>query len=147
HRRQRAGVLPVSAVGAAARHARRHGGSRGVREGARRARLGHPRHGRAVAGPPVRGAVHPGRPRDPVLARTEVLMHVSHDLGVWVGALLTLFIFSFLFRDNPLYKFAEHLFVGVSAGYNIVLNYWTVIDSNLIQPLGQALHGTGSHPE
>jgi len=32
------------------------------------------------------------------------------------GALLTIFTFSFLYKDNPLYKFAEHLVVGVSAG-------------------------------
>ena len=43
--------------------------------------------------------------------------HVSGDFGVWCAALLTLFIFSFLYKDNPFYKFAEHLFVGVSAGY------------------------------
>src|SRR6185295_12222843 len=65
-------------------------------------------------------------------------MHPSHDLGIWIGALLTLFIFSFLYKDNPFYKFAEHLFVGVSAGYYIILNYWTVIVPNLIQPLGRA---------
>ena len=31
--------------------------------------------------------------------------------------LLTIAIFSFLWKDNPIYKFAEHLVVGVSAGY------------------------------
>lgn len=65
-------------------------------------------------------------------------MSVTPDLGVWVAALLTLFIFSFLFKDNPLYKFAEHLFVGVSAGYYIVLNFWTVIIPNLYDPLMKA---------
>jgi hypothetical protein len=59
----------------------------------------------------------------------------SHDLGVWLAALLTLFVFSFLYKDNPLYKFAEHLFVGVSAGYYIVLNFWTVVIPNLWDPL------------
>lgn len=34
-----------------------------------------------------------------------------------VAALLTLSTFSFLYKDNPFYKFAEHLVVGVSAGY------------------------------
>lgn len=68
-------------------------------------------------------------------------MNVTHDLGIWVGALLTLCIFSFLYKDNPLYKFAEHLFVGVSAGYYIVLNYWTVIDANLLSPLRAAFGG------
>jgi len=70
-------------------------------------------------------------------------MSLSHDVGIWVGAMLTLFIFSFMYKDNPLYKFAEHLFVGVSAGYYIILNYWTVIEPNLITPLVKAFHGHG----
>jgi len=70
-------------------------------------------------------------------------LHISSDFGIWCGALLTLFIFSFLYKDNPLYKFAEHLFVGVSAGYYIILNYWTVIYPNLLQPLNKAFQGQG----
>ncbi len=38
-------------------------------------------------------------------------------ITVWIGAIVTIGIFSFLWRDNPLYRFMEHLFVGVSAGY------------------------------
>jgi len=68
-------------------------------------------------------------------------MSLTQDFGVWVAAVLTLFIFSFLYKDNPLYKFAEHLFVGVSAGYYIVLNYWTVIIANLYDPLMKAFTG------
>ena len=70
-------------------------------------------------------------------------LHVSHDVGIWVGAVLTLCIFSFLYKDNPFYKFAEHLFVGVSAGYFIALRFWTVIVPNLWEPLLKALHGQG----
>ena len=62
-------------------------------------------------------------------------MNLSHDWQVWVAALLTLAILSFLYKDNPVYKFAEHLFVGVSAGYYIVLNFWTVIVTNLWDPV------------
>jgi hypothetical protein len=62
-------------------------------------------------------------------------LHLSPDLSVWLGAFLTLCIFSFLYKDNPFYRFAEHLFVGVSAGYYIVLNFWTVIVPNLWEPL------------
>src|SRR5437867_7090525 len=62
-------------------------------------------------------------------------LHVSTDLSVWIAALLTLFAFSFLYKDNPFYRFAEHLFVGVSAGYYIILNFWTVIVPNLWEPL------------
>ncbi len=68
---------------------------------------------------------------------------MTGDLSIWVAALLTLFIFSFLFKDNPLYKFAEHLFVGVSAGYYTILNFWTVIVPNLWDPFQASLGGRG----
>jgi hypothetical protein len=47
-------------------------------------------------------------------------------VGVWIGAILTLGIFSFLYKDNPFYKFSEALFVGVSAGYWFVYTFWQV---------------------
>jgi hypothetical protein len=62
-------------------------------------------------------------------------LHVSTDIGVWIAALLTLFIFSFLFKDNTFYKLAEHLFVGVSAGYYVALQWWSVIYPNCIKPV------------
>ncbi len=68
-------------------------------------------------------------------------LHPSHDPGVWIAAALTLCIFSFLYRDNPFYKFAEHLFVGVSAGYYVILNFWTVVVPNLWDPLVAAFGG------
>lgn len=74
-------------------------------------------------------------------------LHPSPDFGVWVAALLTLCIFSFLYRDNPFYKFAEHLFVGVSAGYYIVLNFWTVLVPNLWEPLRIGFTGNGTRAE
>jgi hypothetical protein len=43
-------------------------------------------------------------------------------LGIWIAAFLTLCIYSFLYRDNPFYRFAEHLFVGISVGYGIVIS-------------------------
>jgi hypothetical protein len=43
-------------------------------------------------------------------------------LGIWVAAFFTLCIYSFLHRDNPFYRFAEHLFVGLSVGYGIVFS-------------------------
>ncbi len=58
-------------------------------------------------------------------------------LGLWVGALLSLCIFSFLYKDNPLYKLAEHIFVGVSAGYWMCIAYWQVLEPNLIERLRQ----------
>jgi len=40
-----------------------------------------------------------------------------------VAAFFTLSIFSFLYKDNPFYRFAESLLVGVSMGYAIPLVY------------------------
>lgn len=45
-------------------------------------------------------------------------------IGDIVAILLTLAVFSFLYKDNPAYRFAEHLLVGVSMGYGIPL-LWT----------------------
>ncbi len=58
-------------------------------------------------------------------------------VGVWVGALLTLCIYSFLYKDNPFYKFAEKLFVGVSAGYWMVYEVRNVIWPNMVTPVRQ----------
>jgi hypothetical protein len=45
-----------------------------------------------------------------------------------LAAFLTLSIFSILYKDNPFYKLAEHLVVGVSAGYfAIILLYSSFI--------------------
>ncbi len=56
-------------------------------------------------------------------------------IGAWVAAGLTLFIFSFLYKDNPLFKLAENLYVGVSVGYTIVKTYDTVIVHLIWKPI------------
>ena len=63
------------------------------------------------------------------------LLASAQGIWIWVGALLTLAIFSFLFGDNPLYKFAEHLYVGLSVGYMIAIYYWNFFKPDLIDPL------------
>ena len=64
-------------------------------------------------------------------------MPLSETIGIWLGAALTLCIFSFLYKDNPFYKFAEHLFVGISAGYWATLEWHNVFLPNLWKPLTQ----------
>ena len=56
-------------------------------------------------------------------------------IGAWVATGLTLFIFSFLYKDNPLFKLAENLYVGVSVGYTIVKTYDTVIVHLIWKPI------------
>jgi hypothetical protein len=52
-----------------------------------------------------------------------------------VAAFLTLCTFSFLYKDNPFYKFAEHLVVGVSAGYFTMILVVTSLWPKLIDQL------------
>ncbi len=58
-------------------------------------------------------------------------MNGSEMLGAWFAAFLTLAVFSYLYKDNPFYKIAEHIFVGVSAGYWTSMFFWTQIQPNL----------------
>ena len=62
---------------------------------------------------------------------------MSTLLGGWIAAALTLFIYSFLYRDNPFYKLAENIFVGVSAGYWVVYQVRNVVIPNMVEPVGQ----------
>jgi hypothetical protein len=48
---------------------------------------------------------------------------IAHVIGTWVAATLTIGILSFLYKDNPLYKAAEHLYVGTSAGFAIIYSW------------------------
>jgi hypothetical protein len=41
--------------------------------------------------------------------------------GLLVGFALTILVYSYIFRDNPLYRLAVHLLVGVGAGYAAVV--------------------------
>jgi hypothetical protein len=56
-------------------------------------------------------------------------------VGAWLGIFLTICILSFLYGDNPFYKLAEHLFVGVSVGYIVVLqlgsNFYVKLERGL----------------
>jgi len=51
-----------------------------------------------------------------------------------LGAVLTLLIFSYLVGDNPLYRFALHIFVGASVAYICVIALQTVILPGLSPP-------------
>ena len=56
-------------------------------------------------------------------------------VGAWVATGLSLFIYSFLYKDNPFFKLAEHIFVGASVGYLLVITYHEVILKKLAVPL------------
>lgn len=55
------------------------------------------------------------------------LYATSEIAGLWIASFLTFCVFSFLWGDNPFYKFSEHVYVGVSAGYWMCVGYWGTI--------------------
>ena len=56
-------------------------------------------------------------------------------VGFWLGIFFTLCVLSFLYKDNPFYKLAEHLFVGVSIGYIVAQQYYNVMKPKLVDAL------------
>lgn len=69
---------------------------------------------------------------------------ITETIGIWIAAFLTLAIFSFLYKDNPIYKFTEQLFVGVSAGYWLAYEWQNVLLPNLYY---KVFPNTGEKPE
>ncbi len=53
-------------------------------------------------------------------------------------AFFTIAILSFLYKDNPFYRLAEHIFAGLSAGYYVGLIWKSVIIQQLWDPMTRA---------
>ena len=53
---------------------------------------------------------------------------MSTDYLVWVGALVTIGAFSYLFKENALYRAVEHIYVGAAAGYTITIGYQNLVN-------------------
>jgi hypothetical protein len=85
--------------------------------------------------------------------QTRMRLSWSRSIGLWVAAFFTLAIFSFLYRDNPFYRIAESIVVGVSAAYWMVVGWWDVMVPNLIGKLfpglvqSWAMPGLEAHAE
>jgi len=60
---------------------------------------------------------------------------IGEIIGFWASAAMTLIILSFIYKDNPVYKFGEHLFLGTALGYSWCICYYNDIYPNAIGPL------------
>ena len=56
-------------------------------------------------------------------------------LGIIVAAGLTLSLYTFLYKDNPLFKFAEHIYVGVAADYVFGQVWYPTLYGEIIGPM------------
>jgi hypothetical protein len=55
----------------------------------------------------------------------------------WIGALATLALYSVLYRENPIYRLAEHLFLGLATGLGLYMTWKTVLYPMWWQELAQ----------
>jgi hypothetical protein len=78
---------------------------------------------------------------------SQAVVNVPRSIGLWVAALGTLAIFSFLYRDNLFYKLAESVFVGVTAAYLMVVGFWEGIVDKLLVNLAPGLMRAWAVPD
>ncbi len=60
--------------------------------------------------------------------------------GIWLSIFLTFSILSFLYEDNPVYKLAEHVFMGVGIGIGTVEAWYGVFKPKLVDRLLEEQH-------
>ena len=70
-----------------------------------------------------------------VLMATGTIPVDADGFGLILAAGVTLALYSFLYRDNPLFKLAEHIYVGVVAAYEFAQIWYQNILSDIINPL------------
>jgi hypothetical protein len=70
-----------------------------------------------------------------ILLATDTITADWTGLGVIVAAGLTLALYTFLYKDNPLFKFAEHLYVGVAAAYVFGQVWYPTLYGEIIGPI------------
>jgi hypothetical protein len=58
-------------------------------------------------------------------------------LGVWASVGFTLALYTFLYKDNPVFKFAEHVYVGVTNGWLLWQAWFASVKPDLVFPLGR----------
>lgn len=53
--------------------------------------------------------------------------HITVTVGIWLAAIGTLAIYSMLYKENPAYRLAEHVFIGAAAGYGVYMTWAQIL--------------------
>ncbi|MCX7698236.1 MAG: hypothetical protein N2114_02065 [Candidatus Goldbacteria bacterium] len=65
-------------------------------------------------------------------------MDITIIFGAWIAAGLTLFIFSFLYKDNPFFRIAEHFYMGVGLAWHIQIVIYKLLIPQIWDPFKKA---------
>lgn len=57
------------------------------------------------------------------------------ELTLLFAGLSTLAVFSFLIKENPFYRFFEHIYIGIATGLGVILTFKNFLWPNIIVPL------------
>jgi len=72
----------------------------------------------------------------------------AKGLGIITAVALTLAMYSFLYKDNPVFKITENLFVGVAMGYWIIITWFNILKPDVYEQLIVPLFkDTGNAPQ
>jgi hypothetical protein len=62
---------------------------------------------------------------------------LNQPIGIWIAAILTIMVYSYLLGDNPLYRLAEHLLVGSAIAYAVIVAVHSILIPRLFSRLAQ----------
>ncbi len=64
-------------------------------------------------------------------------MQISTDWAIWTQAICTLAVYTYLYKDNPVWRVAETVYLGLATAYWFVYNFfnyiWPAITTYVIQ--------------
>lgn len=63
------------------------------------------------------------------------MTNLTDFIGLALGFLLTILIFSYLMGDNPFFRLAIHIYIGVSAAYVAIITINNVLIPRLVLPI------------
>jgi hypothetical protein len=67
---------------------------------------------------------------------------IRQVIEVWLAVGFTLMMYSFLYKDNPLFKLGEYIYVGLTAGYYLCYAWYIVVWPDLVKPLYRTVIAT-----
>jgi multisubunit Na+/H+ antiporter MnhF subunit len=67
---------------------------------------------------------------------------MTEPLAIWIGAIVTLAVFSYLARDNLFYRLVQQAALGVTVGIMIVVTWQQVLYPMWLTPIAKAFQGT-----
>jgi hypothetical protein len=66
---------------------------------------------------------------------------MTEPLAIWIGAIVTLAVFSYLARDNPFYRLVQQAALGAAVGIAIVVTWQQVLYPMWLTPIVKAFQG------